>query len=95
MWGFENLQGGHQTPFHLNYQELYKMANFKIISGVVVGDTTYAPGMEKELAEKADAKQIAYLTEQGALEAVGKSVVATEAAAAEKAAAPNAPRTKK
>jgi hypothetical protein len=48
------------------------MSEKRIISGIPVDGTTYGPGMEDELAEKLDAKQITYLTEQGAIEGFTK-----------------------
>jgi len=51
------------------------MSNKEILSGVIHDGVTYSAGMEDELGKAADAKTIAYLTEQGAISGFGKGVV--------------------
>lgn len=59
------------------------MSDRKIVSAIPVGGVTFVAGMEDELAKVLDSKQVAYLSEQGAIEGFS-SPKETEKAAAEK-----------
>lgn len=56
---------------HAHTYKIKIMTNKKILSAVPHEGTTYVEGMEKELAENLSREQIAYLTEQGAIEGFG------------------------